>query len=262
MNKYSCCRALDISEDLCIIRWKNGIKLFKSGSSSNLNRLVESNSIIIPKLLKLPFAVYFQDTKHVTLQCNQITAEECGFATVSDCIGNEWFNNFITSSVISSIQKDAEVITHNTIKIACLSAQLNNGNSVETLSIRVPWYNNQNKIIGLFGCSLIMGKIPLVDFLLQISNLGLLHSTELNHVDNLTGDQINFVYLSKRELDCLRLTIRGKTAISIANTLGLSKWTVEEYLANIKRKMNVSSKAELIDKTIDHFISNSFSRKN
>lgn len=41
--------------------------------------------------------------------------------------------------------------------------------------------------------------------------------------------------------------------IKKANELGISQRTVEEYLNNIKLKMGVYSKSELIDKTIDYF---------
>jgi DNA-binding CsgD family transcriptional regulator len=58
---------------------------------------------------------------------------------------------------------------------------------------------------------------------------------------------------SKRELECLLLTVRGKPAKQVSYELGLSRRTVEEYLNNIKVKMNVFSKAELIEKAIRYF---------
>lgn len=65
---------------------------------------------------------------------------------------------------------------------------------------------------------------------------------------------VNINPISLREMDCLRLTIKGKTAKQIACILGLSHWTVEEYLANVKLKLGVKKKSELIEKTIDYFI--------
>ena len=59
--------------------------------------------------------------------------------------------------------------------------------------------------------------------------------------------------LSKREIECLQLTIKGYTAKRIGRELGISNRTVEEYLVNIRIKMGVSSKAELIEMTIDEF---------
>jgi len=58
------------------------------------------------------------------------------------------------------------------------------------------------------------------------------------------------IRLSSRENQCLYLTIRGKTAKQIAKILGISNRTVEEYLMNVKNKMGVASKAEVIEKII------------
>lgn len=62
-----------------------------------------------------------------------------------------------------------------------------------------------------------------------------------NHLTN------HFIF-TKREKECLLFTIRGKTAKQIARILGVSHRTIEEYLANIKVKMRVASKAEMIEK--------------
>lgn len=55
---------------------------------------------------------------------------------------------------------------------------------------------------------------------------------------------------STRQIEVLLHTIRGKTASQIAFELGLSKRTVEYYLENIKNRMGVYSKSELVNKAI------------
>jgi DNA-binding CsgD family transcriptional regulator len=57
--------------------------------------------------------------------------------------------------------------------------------------------------------------------------------------------------LSNRELECVFFLIRGKTAANIAETLKISKRTVEYYLENIKNKFGCLTKTELIEKAID-----------
>lgn len=52
--------------------------------------------------------------------------------------------------------------------------------------------------------------------------------------------------LSKRELECLFLQLRGKTVKQIAEILNLSKRTAESYIDNIKAKMGCQNKAELL----------------
>lgn len=71
-----------------------------------------------------------------------------------------------------------------------------------------------------------------------------------------SNESINYIrnyfkgVLSQRETDCLLHTLLGKTAKITANDLGISRRTVEEHLASIKNKINVYSKAELIEKVI------------
>lgn len=58
-------------------------------------------------------------------------------------------------------------------------------------------------------------------------------------------DDSRNVYLTLREAECAHFTELGMTMVAIADELGLSARTVEYYIANVKRKLNVSSKEEL-----------------
>lgn len=51
--------------------------------------------------------------------------------------------------------------------------------------------------------------------------------------------------LSKREKECMRLLLDGKSAKETASTLRLSRRTIEYYFENIKNKLLVGSKHEL-----------------
>jgi DNA-binding CsgD family transcriptional regulator len=86
--------------------------------------------------------------------------------------------------------------------------------------------------------------------------LGLFDSDKipLSNTNSLAQIKINKTYLTKREIECLQLTIKGYTAKRIARQLGISHRTVEEYLVNIRIKTGTSSKAELIEMTIDHLM--------
>lgn len=59
--------------------------------------------------------------------------------------------------------------------------------------------------------------------------------------------------LTPREIQCVGYLVRGKSAREISKLLGLSKRTVEFYLANIKSKLGVSTKSELIEKMFNLF---------
>lgn len=53
---------------------------------------------------------------------------------------------------------------------------------------------------------------------------------------------------SKREKDCIKELLKGKTSIQIGKTLKLSFRTVEHYLDNIKKKLNCNTKFEIFER--------------
>ena len=54
--------------------------------------------------------------------------------------------------------------------------------------------------------------------------------------------------LTKREWDCVKLSLKGKSAKEVARVLGISHRTVEVYLSNAKRKFNSKNIMELLYK--------------
>lgn len=94
-----------------------------------------------------------------------------------------------------------------------------------------------------------------------IYDLSLKNSLSLSQVsaeaNNINIDELKSklfaMNFSKRELECILLTMRGKSAKQVAYDLGISSRTVEEYLNNVKVKMNVFSKSELIEKALSFF---------
>jgi DNA-binding CsgD family transcriptional regulator len=64
------------------------------------------------------------------------------------------------------------------------------------------------------------------------------------------NDYYSDINLSERQSQCLFYLIRGKSAKKIAAILNLSPRTVEGYIEHIKAKLKVSSREELIEKSI------------
>lgn len=54
------------------------------------------------------------------------------------------------------------------------------------------------------------------------------------------------VYLSPREQDVLKLVADGKTNKAIGIALGISEYTVRNYMGEIRRKFNTNSRAEAV----------------
>jgi DNA-binding CsgD family transcriptional regulator len=90
---------------------------------------------------------------------------------------------------------------------------------------------------------------PLAKGLERIINTGLIKQTQ-SRKEIVPGILIDNIYLSKQEIHCLRHLITGKTFKLIGQALQLSPRTVEHYIENIKRKLNVKTRQELIEKVI------------
>jgi DNA-binding CsgD family transcriptional regulator len=56
--------------------------------------------------------------------------------------------------------------------------------------------------------------------------------------------------VSKRELDCLKLTAAGQTSEEIADRLGLSAHTANRYLSNTAKKLNAVNRVHAVAKAI------------
>jgi len=144
------------------------------------------------------------------------------------------------------------VIQSDSIQIFEEENQRKDDVSMQFLSIKAPWYNDDNMIIGIMGCSIVVGKHSLSEAMNIVRGLGLLDNqhAQQNVMKNL---KVNNMRLTQRELQCLKLTIKGYTAKRIAKALDISHRTVEEYLTKIRSKTGAGSKAELIEMTIDNF---------
>jgi DNA-binding CsgD family transcriptional regulator len=232
--------AIEFSNELQLRGCKNGIQL--------LTPDISINRPTITNVFNFPFPVYFQDSNHKTIACNDVCTEALGFASQSDCIGSPWFKPFIRNTVVKSILTDKVVINNEDYKIAESIAQRKDTVPIHTLSIRMPWFNSDNKVIGLFGLSIIVGRDSIIDSLSLIESFGLMRHSCFNFIPL----KINNVYFTTRENQCLKLTIKGKSAKQIAGLLDLSPRTVEEYLTNIKFKLGVNSKSELIELVLDN----------
>ena len=62
------------------------------------------------------------------------------------------------------------------------------------------------------------------------------------------------VHLTKKELQCARMLLKGNTSKQISTLLGVSPRTAESHINNMKIKFNCVSKNQLFDKLVKHDI--------
>jgi len=248
-------RHLDTSNELILQRWLGGVRLLRPDTAVASQKLLgkDINSHSLGSIFQLPFNIYFLDANSALQNSSFVHADMMGFDAVNTSIGLSVFDMADYANASRIRHNDLITLKSYKMNIVEEEATLKNGIVYQnSLSIKFPWYNSNNKAIGVFGCSVILGKQNLADALSQMSVLGLLSSNlEESIVDN---SVIDGVFLSTRERECVSLLVKGKTAKEIGKIMKLSHRTVEHYLATVKTKLNVSSKSELIDKVFSYFI--------
>lgn len=238
-------RNIDTSSELLIQRWQNGVKLIKPDAS------LSNSEHSVAHILKLPFNICFMDTKSALQRINETCAKTCGMPSTTTFIGRN-ASAFVSAQEAAQLFiNDQSVLHNNKIKIFNEHMHImDDGLLTQYISVKSPWYDRTNKIIGIFNCAIALNKHDLETGLTSIAKLGLLPQSNQPE-QQLPLKTIDNVIFSRREIQCLEFYIRGKTAKMIAKILGLSHRTIEHYLENLKRKLRVGSKSELIEKAME-----------
>ncbi|MEO8400495.1 MAG: helix-turn-helix transcriptional regulator [Gammaproteobacteria bacterium] len=235
---------LDTSNELKVYRYGNGLKLIKpnikiknhSDSGWYTNHTVSS-------LLTIPCGIYFEDVNGVIQQLNENNIEQCNLDSISQAIGKSYFSALTSKAASALLKNDSETMKREKIQILEEEIiQKNNDVIYQVLSVKMPWYNSKNKVIGLFGCSITLGKKSLADSLALITKMGFLVPENIFIKNN----KMNDVYLSNQQYICAKLLLTGLKIKEIANRMKLSPRTVEHYIDNMKSKFKCHNKTELI----------------
>jgi len=120
------------------------------------------------------------------------------------------------------------------------------GNEMVFFKTKLQWINEKKEIIGVVSYAIDVTSPR------SLKIINLLYKTDSgNRSHNYSiGKKHLSTLLSDRESECLFYLIRGKTAKSIAEILGLSFRTVEHHIDGLKLKFNCSCKSELINSAI------------
>lgn len=177
-------KKFDISNELMVQRFKNGIRLFRPDSLEP----IESRQNI-SQLFKIPLNVFFTDADSYIKAINETTAQSCNFTSAKDAYGRSIRETAKKETVASCIQHSVDVMNSAKMIIQEETFQLNaDEDSHKRLAIKFPWYGDSNKIIGVFGFSFTVnpkksGSIS--HALLSIFQTGLITPNILSNTDSL-----------------------------------------------------------------------------
>ncbi len=231
----------DISRDFYIVKMNNGVALIAPEERKSIPIHYELNHTI-NSLLNLPYNIYFYDRNSSFQLINDACAESCGFNSSEAAINKSILETASLESARIIVDNNNAVLKKHRMKFIEEELFLINcDSSIKGLSLKFPWYNKRNVIIGVFGITVIFGKHKVDELLSQVLDLGLLNQSKYLH--NLQSDKYPF---TKREKEIIYLLETKNTAKEIGNQLCVSPRTVEKHIENIKMRLNVKSKKDIV----------------
>ena len=206
--------------------------------------------------MHLPFNVFFHDIHHRVVQVNEVLWQHAGFSSRKDAVGircEDICRN--KEQTLKIYTNDNLVLTNKSLRVFEEEATISEHGLINAVSYKMPWYNNDGRIAGLFGCSVMLHSNQPNGVAQQLAIMSNLFITNPSPIINmLPGGEFNHNYFTRREIDIIRLVVRGKTMRGIGMTLGLATRTIENYFYNIRIKIDAKTKSEFIEKMIDYFI--------
>ena len=247
-------QSLDTHNDLIVQPYKNGIKILRPPKQTGRDRSHLTKTPTLKDILELPCNVYLLNRESKVVNGNLSNARSVECDSVKESIGKSMLNTSSTpESAAKFMANDRLVETNEKASFYEEFADKKNATPINFLSVKLPWYDMQDKILGIFGFGIVLGEQPIAESLSAISRLGLLHAfqSKIHSFSQIYKLDIHQqICLTSREAEILQLIIKGKICPDIALITKLSKRTVEHYIATLKGKFNVTSKSELIEKVL------------
>lgn len=152
-------------------------------------------------------------------------------------------------------QRDKEAITINQLS-SFDPVPISKSIILTVQSIKSPIQDKKGETIGIFGqVNLLtmnnsLEKVLAAIRVLDQKNNTLFHGNNIQHSYKISHYPAS-LKLTSRETECLFLLVSGKSAKEMAKFLEISPRTVEYYIENIKSKLCVSSRSEIIEKAVE-----------
>lgn len=237
--------------NLVIQHFYNGIKLMHDESARS--PLQSNDRYSFHDFLNLPLKIAFLNLNSNVIYMNELNANAWGYESTKKVIGKSITNVYDPRPAAFSLNHDKRVIKLNQLIIEeenCLRAD---EVSFQAITAKMPLYNDNNRIAGVVAMAMTLGlndSVPIQNSIEAFANI--ISATKKSKTHYFKPSQ-KHMYLTTKEREILFHTMKGKTARIIAETLHLSRRTIETHLENLKIKMNVSSKHELIEKSFQLF---------
>ncbi len=195
---------------------------------------------------------FIKDTQSNYIECSPAFEKELNVSR-KHVIGNTDFNLPWASLTELYQQHDRDAMKKNQSDVL-EPVKIAQSTIISSRTLKLPIADSSGEVLGVFGQ---MDVLAINSSLSEaLSALIACDTRKAAHThQNLKNYQCDSydknLKLTPRETECLFLLIRGKSAKEIARFLKISPRTVEVYIENIKLKMNISSRSQIVDKALE-----------
>ncbi|EAR57517.1 hypothetical transcriptional regulator [Photobacterium sp. SKA34] len=212
------------------------------------------NASFSPQIFdQLPGCWGCKDINSTFVYVNSEYGRMVGFDNHLDCIGKNDYQLPITTADYADkyVEQDKIVIeTERTIRVLDIHPY-HDGKWRAHLFTKTPWRDHNNQVIGT-----IFSGIELTDTaVLEVGHwlcraIGITQQQKNSSMPRISIKKED-IGLNTRESEVLFLLLHGKKPQYIANTLGVSVKTIENYVLRLREKFNANSKGELLDLALE-----------
>jgi DNA-binding CsgD family transcriptional regulator len=228
-----------LNNEYLLQKYNGGVKFIRPDSLTEEDQV---SSHTIKDILALPNDVNLVNARGESAMMNDLAVIRSGMSSLKDCLGKHVSDvaKPETAHFVSGYQQ--QIIKQKKLAITEYDFIRKDDLVVNCLLVSLPWYSHDNSINGILNFSIVSGRDVTAISLMSLFNLGLLNQPFKHDVE------CNYVKLSRRETECLKLLVKGKKSKEIAAILKIAPRTIDYYFENCMNKYNVSTRYELISK--------------
>lgn len=242
-----------IHNHLQIQRWKNGVRLVDANHQEDI---CHGNRLTVHDIMQIQNNFYFLDPESNVLKMNETAAKTCGYISANDAVGRSIRHVAKPDTAQKIIANDKLVVAMQSLIFNVETFTRLDERHLSAISFKFPCYQDE-KIIGLFGCSLLTAQHEIDAPTQQVLQSIFIGTEPVHHEMNSFTQRLSMPCqmdgksLNDREISVIDGLYRGYTAKGIAKRLGLSHRTIEHRIEALKIKFAVKNKSELIEKIVN-----------
>lgn len=240
-------KLLNTSPEFEIHPWAGGIQLRLPAKLTEPDSFgSQKKAPTVQEIFQLPISVYFLNASSQLQNSNDFIPQTLE-ASLVKLLGKSSVEVAPKNNSYQEVLHDQTVLKSGQQGFFQESMSKKDGSQLNFLTVKFPWYRIDNKIIGLLGFSMEINTSNPAESLNLLRTWGLLNNSKPTSF-NMLNVKMTHSNITYREFMVIKQLLLGKSARCVGEKLDISKRTVETHIENIKNKIGVHTRSELIEK--------------